>query len=277
MSDLPIVLGGAMPENYGANKPPDHVDVRAGLQLHSQNLDRFATALKTTQARAAVEAATQALASTHATMGKMVAAADELAVQRPEDRVLNPGRQGSPPMISYVTPEAKKNEVRIALATAYNREAARLDKAATENTVAQAGLEQQIANRLRNPRANETSVAHVADSIRNHVKNLGSESAASAFVHNAIVAGDHETVAAVLSAPPFVSGLNREMHAHLRDMAEQKFSPDEYADRQTLRKLGEHMTMASSLFLGRTNEMLPKPNLAAAENARALKALKDGV
>jgi 1,2-phenylacetyl-CoA epoxidase PaaB subunit len=271
--NIPLVLGGALPEQLGLQKPPDHIDVRAGLQFHPGNIERFATAIKTTTARGAIEAATAALTATHQTYGKMVAAADELALRRPEDRV--PGRKPGEDM--WVVPEAKKEEVRIALATAFNRETARIEKAASANSVAQSGLEQAIQNRLRNPRANETSQAHIADAVRAHVKSLDVLSERANFFHDAITTGDLETVTSLLAAPAFVSGLDKATMARMRDLAEKKFAPDEHADRETLRAVGAHMVNASNLFLGRTNEMMPKRNLAVAENARALKALKEGI
>jgi hypothetical protein len=117
--------------------------------------------------KVAYDSAVQALTNVHQSISDMRSAVDAFESQRPEDRVIGP--KGN---VMYVIPEARKEEVRTAMAQSFGRGSKRLDEAAKTIATAEGQLQIVIDGKLTNPRRNETSVAAVASEIRGHVKGL---------------------------------------------------------------------------------------------------------
>jgi hypothetical protein len=91
-------------------------------------------------------------------------------------------------------------------------------------------------------------------------------------VRNAINAGDKLTVAAILSAPSYLSGLTTEALATIEAQAAHKFAGKEYAQLLATRSAITHVRNAGSQLLHRFARVLRR-----AENspeAAALAALK---
>lgn len=106
-------------------------------------------------------------------------------------------------------------------------------------------LDKEIAGVLRAP-----VEPHLAGQVRAHWAGQGNTKAFKGL-HDAIEAGDRETVSAVLNAPSYLSGLSPENHALLRTMAARKFAPDKVARREEtadalarVERATEHFTQA---------------------------------
>jgi hypothetical protein len=83
----------------------------------------------------------------------------------------------------------------------------------------------------------------------------------------AIEAGDRQTVAAVLSAPAYLSGLDTRQAVAVRQLAERQFAPVESEQRAAVADLAERLVGAASSFAGHFKEMVapPDPAVVAAD------------
>jgi hypothetical protein len=140
-------------------------------------------------------------------------------------------------------------------------------------TETKANLETAIAKALEAPRKNDTSVAQAASDIRRYIAALP-DGKRMDFLHSAIESGDHEIASAVLGTAGFVSGLNREQAATIRDMASQKFAPRQYEQHRALSAVQDAMTSAAKNWTTRFEALLPRVKESKAD--AAMKALKVG-
>lgn len=136
---------------------------------------------------------------------------------------------------------------------------------------AREALEATIKKALESPKRNEASVSQAASDIRHYVKDLPNDKRLN-FLHEAIDNGDHEVVAAVLGTSGFVSGLNREQFATVKDLATKKFAPRQHEQHAALSAVADTMTLAAKNWSARFDQLLP--HLKESPHEAALKALK---
>ena len=87
-------------------------------------------------------------------------------------------------------------------------------------------------------------------------------------------AGDRTTVAAVLNAPGFLSGMSDAEIADMRAAAARQFVPVEYEQLAATEAVISHIQRASGLLLGRYARIMELRTPARAEADDALKALR---
>jgi hypothetical protein len=112
----------------------------------------------------------------------------------------------------------------------------------------------------------------LAAEVRAHVKALPQEDR-SKFVMDAINAGDKRTVAALLHAQPFLSGLSQDAQDTLRAHASNKFAPLDYLQLTATKDVIRKVTTAGSVLLGRyqrTINLSKSPQAVAAQKVREL-------
>lgn len=270
------IIGATVDRNDSAPVEPvaPVADIRAGLACHPQSLEPLRAALTTRNGPQAegYKAAVSAFETVHQSMGDMARAVDAVSAPNAANRILGP--KGT---THFVVPEDQKESLRVAIAASFDRGARKLADANLTIDKAEAQIQNSINNRLSNPKRNEVSESAVASEIRSLVKGLATPADRMSWVAKQAKDGDLQAVAAVLSAHPAVSGLDREQMRIIRDLAEQDMAPAEVAEREGLRALRVRLADASNHYLGRMTTMLPVPNLKSAESARAIKKLATGV
>lgn len=118
--------------------------------------------------------------------------------------------------------------------------------------------------RVLSPKKDTPATAQAASDIRAYVKNLPEEKRMS-FLHEA-AKSDHEVIAAVLSTTPWVSGLNREQAALVKEMASEGFAPKEHAARAAAQKIAGHLLSSAQNWTAAYRKLVPvlKPSAHAA-------------
>jgi hypothetical protein len=94
------------------------------------------------------------------------------------------------------------------------------------------------------------------------------------FVAQAIDAGDLPTVAAILAAQPFLSGLSAKQAANARELAARKFAPVHYDQLVATEKVIDRVKAASQSFLGRFGKVLELRNSPKAKADAGLAKLR---
>ena len=100
----------------------------------------------------------------------------------------------------------------------------------------------------------------LAQEVRSHVNSLSGK-ARNAFVIEAIETNDKATVAAVLHAQPFLSGLDNTALGMLRERAAAKFAPVDSAQLAATTAAIEQVSNAVSLLLERYTKLLSSRNV----------------
>lgn len=116
-----------------------------------------------------------------------------------------------------------------------------------------ASLEAAVASALDDPPRKSAEGLGMAQEIRAHVKALGTSGAG--FVRAAIQSGDKTTVAAVLHAPAYLSGLKPEVLAALRTEAARQLAPAEAAQLNATRRAREVVDRAGAALVARFAEI----------------------
>jgi len=134
-------------------------------------------------------------------------------------------------------------------------------------------LENDVATSLVNKRANETSVSQAAGEIRQYLRsNFKDPGARLNFLMQCIEQGDHETISAVLATRPWVSGLDREQQARVRDLAAEKFAQRSYKQLKAITAVRAHLDRANRSYVASYFSKLPR--IAATPVDDALGKLK---
>lgn len=141
--------------------------------------------------------------------------------------------------------------------------------ARAKTQVGQLGQQVEMYANEMNGKLMEKRNAHQAAEIRAHFKSLkGSFNDARQLVDD----GDRDAVAAILGAPPFLSGMSRETHAALRQYAAQRFEPHLLANVETASDALTRVMKAAHDF---ENKMAKKmKEWQANDDSRALEKLK---
>jgi hypothetical protein len=113
----------------------------------------------------------------------------------------------------------------------------------------------------------------ITSQVRDHLK-AQPDGERLNWVRNAITSGDKFTVAAILSAPPYLSGLTPEALDLIRAQAATQFAPKEYAQLRATRDAITRVQHAGSQLLGKFGPIMQRGlNSPEAVAAAALKKL----
>ena len=130
---------------------------------------------------------------------------------------------------------------------AFNRAARTVDLRMAEMKAHASILEEKMAEALKDPRGATAEGLAVAHEVRAHLRPLP-KSERSTFIAKAIDADDRRTVAAVLSAPPFLSGIGSETSTTVRDQAARRWASVEHEQARAIAKAIERVTTALNLL-----------------------------
>ncbi len=164
---------------------------------------------------------------------------------------------GNKPQLERVVAAEHAPAVRGAMATAADRTAKGVERHLAAITSAVATVEQQIESKLRNSRADS---AEAAD-IRRYVNGLPPNER-TGWLHSRIAEGDLTVSHAVLGYSSWASGLEPKNAELLREMARQRFAPNEMQMRDALRKVqGKVMTAAKTFASEYAKRLPPVPDV----------------
>jgi len=248
------------------------------LDLHPEAISNHAKALgvEDTVGRHILRAGREALTAMYAGYGKMEDAQRAcLAAAEPAGYTPGEGARGkvrlSEGRLRVVT--GREAEFAAAARAAFDRAAATIDNRKTELE----GYRDQLAKRItaalfRSEDAHPQAIAQAGE-IRAHMKG---EKQRFRLLVDAIEAGDRQTVAAVLAAPPYLSGLTPKQHSELRGLAERKFAPTETAQRDAADAIIAHVMKVASVFVGRLGEALKVADTPAGRATAKIGELANG-
>lgn len=157
---------------------------------------------------------------------------------------------------------------------AYGRVAPAIDRRLRELDGYRNTLAQRVANAIDHPARKTPEGLALAAEVRSHIKGMKKPDERLKFVAQAIDAGDIPTVAAVLHAQPFLSGLAPETHNLLRARAAAKFAPVDDAQLAATDAAIQHVTASGSALVKRFGDIVALRNVPAAKAAKSLKALQ---
>ena len=129
-----------------------------------------------------------------------------------------------------------------------------VDRRVRELTGIQETLSKRVLTAIDEPNRMTPEGLALAQEVRSHVKSLPSK-ARNAFVVKAIALNDKATVAALLHAQPFLSGLDGAALGILRQRAAVKFAPVDSAQLGATTAALEHVTNAVSLLFERYTKL----------------------
>lgn len=133
-------------------------------------------------------------------------------------------------------------------------------------------LDEHIAAAIDDP-ARKTPVGlSVATEIRAHVKALPDGKRAT-FAYAAVEAGDKQTVAALLHAPAYLSGLTDKQMAALRQRAAHAFAPTETTQLEAIRNASDMVAAAGSRLVERFGRVQAMASGAKASSRKKIAAL----
>ena len=140
-----------------------------------------------------------------------------------------------------------------------------VDRRVRELSGIQETLSKRVSVAIDEPTRSTPEGLALAQEVRSHVKSL-SDKARNAFVAAAIEANDKATVAAMLYAQPFLSGLDKITQGTLRERAAAKFAPEDSAQLAATTATIEQVANAVSLLLERYSKL---PSLRNVSQRRA--------
>ncbi|MBS0254010.1 MAG: hypothetical protein JSS36_02070 [Proteobacteria bacterium] len=159
---------------------------------------------------------------------------------------------------------------------AFKRVAPAVDRRVSELTRYRDTLASRVASAIDAPSRRTPEGLALASEVRAHVKALKQPAQRTKFVLDAIEAGDLLTVAAVLHAPPFLSGLDASIHATIRAKAAAKFAPIDSAQLEATEAAVDRVTHAGSMTLKRFGGVLQYRNAPIVKAAKSVRALAEG-
>lgn len=161
----------------------------------------------------------------------------------------------------------------VAAEQAFARVGPAIDRRVKELNGYRDALEGRVATTLDYPARKTPEGLALAAEVRAHIKGLKADERMK-FVAQAIEAGDVPTVAAVLHAQPFLSGLSPDTYATLRARAATKFAPVDNAQLAATEAAIKHVTTAGSALVKRFGDITAMRNAPAAKAAKSIKALE---
>lgn len=250
------------------------------LDWHPDALGNFARQLdiEGTAGRAALRAAREGLANLYIAAGKVADTQKAMYVAIPKGT----WRSGQP------APEGWRIGPGGKLRLASDREA-QFAKAARQRFDATAGVFEHrlrevnstyvlLADRVHkavfHPEDSQPQSIAVASEIRGHFKAIPSRERVPAVLA-AIQSGDRQAAAAVLGAPPYLSGLDAKQIPTLRTAAEHQFAPIDREQYEAVGALSERLTAAATSFAKRFREILADTDQSGTAADASIKELAD--
>lgn len=145
---------------------------------------------------------------------------------------------------------AREEELAEAATRAFDRTAASVDRRVASMRGARDALAARLSEALADPAAATPQGIAIAQEVRAHFRALGADER-HAFLSAAVEAGDRRTVAALLSAPPYLSGMTPEVAASLRSRAADRWAPVESAQARALERAVDRVIDASRALVER--------------------------
>lgn len=264
----------------------DPVPVRADvpMTLHPDSLLGFGRALNQpdTLGLSALSAAREGLRLCYDLFGKMNDAERDLqAIAEPARRRQHPAEKGGRTEVTgnvrmkngkptrYVDAE----EFVAAAEKAFARVTPAIDRRMKELDGYRDTLTTRVATALDHPERKTPEGLALAAEVRAHIKAMKKPDERLSFIAAAIETGDVPTVAAVLHAQPFLSGLEPATHETLRARAAAKFAPVDNAQLEATEAALSHVAAASSRLVKRYGEILDLRNTPAAQAAKSVRVL----
>lgn len=158
----------------------------------------------------------------------------------------------------------RENEFVEAAGKAFDAAAKTVDARLKELAGFRDGLAKRVAGALDTPARRTAEGLALASEVRAHAKAL-SDAKRWAFVTEGIEAGDLATVAAILAAQPFLSGLSAKQHATARELAARKFAPVDHAQFVATEAVINRVKDASQVLVGRYGKVLELRNTPKAK------------
>ena len=223
--------------------------------------------------------ALQSLATAYTNLGHIAEAEAELAEARKHNQAMPRGEEswtqklananrGRRPSLDGGMEEqffAAASEAMIATMGVVERDQKRINQLAD-------ALEKNVAEKLRHSSWTPTLYGEV----RAHVAKMTPEERFT-FIRERIRADDLGSVAAILSAPPYLSGLDAENVALFREQAAAHFAPKDHAQAKAMRGLSERVSNAlnglSQRHLGYVNARDANPRVKAGKKLDKLRAV----
>lgn len=134
-------------------------------------------------------------------------------------------------------------------------------------------LAQRVATALDLPARKTPEGLALASEVRAHIKAMKQPAARGKFVLDAVEAGDLPTVAAVLHAPAFLSGLDAGTHALVRSRAAVRFAPVDSAQLDATEVAIAQVMASGSATTRRFGNVLALRTTPAVKAAKSVKAL----
>lgn len=264
----------------------DPVPVRADvpMTMHPDSLLGIGRALSQpdTLGMSAFSAAREGLRLCYDLFGKMNDAELHLqAIAEPARRRQHPAEKGGRTEVTGNVRMVNGKPTRVvdaeefiaAAERAFGRVGPAIDRRVRELDGYRTTLEQRVATALDHPARKTPEGLALAAEVRSHIKAMKKSDERMRFVAAAIESGDVPTVAAVLHAQPFLSGLEPATHATLRARAAAKFAPVDNAQLEATEAAIAHVTASSSTLVKRYGEIIALRNAPAAKAAKSIKAL----
>jgi hypothetical protein len=157
---------------------------------------------------------------------------------------------------------------------AFKRVAPAIDRRVTELKGYRDTLAGRVASALDAPARRTPEGLALASEVRAHVKAMKQPAARSKFAMDAVEAGDLPTVAAILHAPPFLSGIDPAMHATIRARAAARFAPVDSAQLEATDAALSSVMAAGNAMSGRFGQVLAMRSNPTIKAERSLKALR---
>lgn len=170
------------------------------------------------------------------------------------------------------TQVAASDELIDAASKAFERVSVAIDRRVIELNRGEKALRTRVDAAIEDPARKTPEGLSVASEVRAHMKGLTNKQRLP-FVHAAVERGDLRTVAAVLHAPPYLSGLSEAEHQTARQAAERKFAPLDSAQLDATERLIDQVTHAGSRVLERYARVLSLRDTPSAKARTKVAAL----
>jgi hypothetical protein len=169
----------------------------------------------------------------------------------------------------------RSDELRKAAEASFGRAAAQVDRRTREINAAREKLAAEVDEALRPP-SRDNLAATMASEIRSHFESIKGGERLRLF-HRAVDAKDRATIAAVLHAPAYLSGMDDAQQSELRSVAAAALAPEAAAEVTEIDKVLDRVRLAGKTLTDRYGEILDRLRRPGdEERERSVRALAKG-
>ncbi|KWV95943.1 hypothetical protein [Erythrobacter sp. AP23] len=264
----------------------DSTPVRADVPLdyHPDSLLGVASALNEpdTLGTSALAAAREALRLVYDGIGRLADAERDLqAIADPAVRRQHPAAKGGRSQMTDNVRMIDGTPTRVvdaeefikAAERAMDRIAPAIDRRVRELRGYRDKLASRVESALDHPHRRTPEGLSLAAEVRAHIKGMTKPEERLSFIHKAVARDDRTTVAAVIHAPPFLSGLDDETHGTIRQRAASTFAPVDSAQLDATDSALRQVMNAGNALSGRFGRVMQLRQAPAMKAAGSLKAL----